>query len=215
MSVNSPDTLTRIAELETALAAIHAELRNTRRRGAESVTARETWPAVTAAAEGDYGYPEAGDPNEDQLPVIMVDGIVEDGILDWRPRSPDPRIIALSRVGWVPVDTDVEVAWDGRRWRILWADAGLRGGCLTGPHPGRGEPFDIALGRWDPAEDKWVYDQGIVKAIDWRYGVPYPEQYATGLFERRKSDDHGWIWETVSLDCESPGECEGYYGEYY
>jgi hypothetical protein len=208
------DPLTRLAELETRLAVVEADLRNTRRRGAESVTARETWPAVTAEGEDPYVYPEAGDPNEDQLPVIMLDARVVDGILEWRKRSPDPRIIALSRVGWLPIDSKVEVAWDGKRWRIVWGDAGLRGGCLTEAHPGRGTPFSISLGRWDPAANEWIYDAGVVTAIDWRYGVPYPDAYATGLFERRESEEFGWIWETVALDCESPGECAGYYGSY-
>lgn len=215
MSALPQDPLTRLAELETRLAAIEADLRNTRRRGAEQVTARETWPAITkdlGAYYPAYDYPEPGDDDEDQLPVIMLDHRIEDGVLDWRQRTPEPRIIALSRVGWLPPDTDVEVAWDGKRWRIFWADAGLRGGCLAENHPGRGIVFDLALGRWEKADDEWIYDAGIVKAIDWRYGVPYPAMYATGLFERRLSEDHGWIWECVSLDCDSPGECGGYYG---
>lgn len=207
------DPLTRLAELETRLAAIEADLRNTRRRGAEQVTARETWPAITkdlGAYYPAYDYPEPGDADEDQLPVIMLDGRIENGVLDWRQRTPEPRIIALSRVGWLPPDTNVEVAWDGKRWRILFA-WGLVGGCLSENHPGRGIVFTISLGRWDKVDHEWIYDCGIVKAIDWRYGVPYPGMYATGLFERRESEAHDWIWECVSLDCESPGECEGYY----
>lgn len=100
--------------------------------------------------------------------------------------------------------------WDrDNHWRIIWmGNGGLRGGCLDENHPGRGTAFDIHLGIWDAAQDKWVYDtDNTAAAIDWRYGVPYPDAGATGLFEARRSDAHGVIWECVSLDCESPGPC--------
>lgn len=86
---------------------------------------------------------------------------------------------------------------------------GLRGACLLEDHPGRGLPFSIRLGTWDPADNVWVYDAGYNTgpAIDWRYGVPYPGAGATGLFEPRASDYYGTIWEVVALDCTSPGEC--------
>jgi hypothetical protein len=84
----------------------------------------------------------------------------------------------------------------------------LRGGCLAEDHPGRGIAFDLYLGVWSRANDKWEYDTSkTVKAIDWRYGVPYPPAGSTGLFERRPSTTYGVIWEDVSLDCESPGDC--------
>lgn len=96
----------------------------------------------------------------------------------------------------------------GEWWIVSGHSDEPRGGCLAEDHPGRGTPFDLHLGTWDPAEDKWVYDtENTVAAIDWRYGVPYPDAGATGLFARRVSDVHGEIWETVALDCESPGEC--------
>ena len=95
--------------------------------------------------------------------------------------------------------------------RISNAHAGLRGACLSENHPGRGTAFNVLLGTWDSAIDEWVYTSGpSAKAIDWRYGVPYPESGATGLFTPRKSDAHGTIWECVSLDCSSPGEACGY-----
>lgn len=101
-------------------------------------------------------------------------------------------------------------SWDqGQRWRILCMEnQGLIGACLNEDHPGRGTVFEINLGTWSTAENKWIYSSGEpVSAIDWRYGVPYPTGHATGLFEARSSDDYGVIYECVSLDCESPGAC--------
>lgn len=88
------------------------------------------------------------------------------------------------------------------------ADIGLIGGCLAENHPGRGTAFDIHLGVWSRADDKWVYaEEDTVTAIDWRYGVPYPSAGATGLFELRASTTYSVIYETVALDCDSPGDC--------
>lgn len=88
------------------------------------------------------------------------------------------------------------------------ATSGLIGCCLAEDHPGRGVAFDIHVGTWSTADDKWIYDsENTEKAIDWRYGVPYPDSGATGLFERRASATYGTIWECVSLDCLSPGAC--------
>lgn len=100
--------------------------------------------------------------------------------------------------------------WDfANHWRIIWfRTSNLVGACLAENHPGRGTEFDIYLGTWDPGAQKWIYDtETSVKAIDWRYGVPYPESGATGLFEARSSASNGTIYEAVAMDCESPGEC--------
>ena len=96
------------------------------------------------------------------------------------------------------------------QWVILYLlpKGMLIGGCLNEDHPGRGTVFELNLGTWDTADNKWVYASGSpVEAIDWRYDVPYPGEGATGLFEARESDTYGTIWETVSLDCSSPGTC--------
>jgi hypothetical protein len=103
--------------------------------------------------------------------------------------------------------------WDNcQKWLIvsLNAASGLKGGCLDENHPGRGVVFHIHLGTWDSvgASPHWNYDlTTTVHAIDWRYGVPYPDAGATGLFEARSSDTYGTIYETVALDCSSPGAC--------
>lgn len=84
----------------------------------------------------------------------------------------------------------------------------LRGACLAENHPGRGLEFEIHLGEWDPDDHRWVYDtENAAVAIDWRYGVPYPDAGTQGLFAPHDSTEHGTIWEVVDLDCESPGEC--------
>jgi hypothetical protein len=120
----------------------------------------------------------------------------------------------------LPEGSEVEV-WQlpSRRGFRYWFRPlirGLVGGCLAENHPGRGEPFDIHLGLWSSALNRWVYDEQTTnKAIDWRYGVPYPDAGATGLFQMQKSDLYGAIWETVDLDCSSPGTCYYYYGDYY
>lgn len=85
---------------------------------------------------------------------------------------------------------------------------GLIGGCLAENHKGRGVVFEIYLGSWSAADHKWNYDtETEVKAIDWRYDVPYPNAGATGLFTPRASDTYGVIMETVALDCDTPGAC--------
>jgi len=83
----------------------------------------------------------------------------------------------------------------------------LTGGCLQQDHPGRGTPFHITLGEWQSDDYSWDYTGETVYAVDWRYGVPYPDAGATGLFTPRGSDDYVTIWEVVALDCSSPGEC--------
>ena len=68
--------------------------------------------------------------------------------------------------------------------------------------------FAIWLGAWDAAAHEWIYDEAVdaSPAIDWRYGVPYPDQGATGLFISRASDTYGTIWEVVALDCDVPDD---------
>lgn len=95
----------------------------------------------------------------------------------------------------------------GKRYFALLQMFELVGGCLDEDHPGRGTAFDMHLGTWNPSTDSWDYAAGTVTAIDWRYGVPYPDAGATGLFTKRLSDTYGVIYETVALDCDTPGEC--------
>jgi hypothetical protein len=95
-------------------------------------------------------------------------------------------------------------------WMIV--EAGTGGGliecCLAEDHPGRNTVFEVYIGTWNAASHTWTYGTEKGYAIDRRYGVPYPDAGAKGLFEARQSTTYGVIWESVSLDCESPGDCE-------
>ena len=106
---------------------------------------------------------------------------------------------------------DVGLAlWDhNNHWRIIMLGGNqLIGFCLAEDHPGRGSSFNVYMGTWDSDDNEWVYDTSTeLKAIDWRYGVPYPDAGATGLFTPRTSREYGVIWEVVALDCDSPGAC--------
>lgn len=106
----------------------------------------------------------------------------------------------------------VEMLYDDNgvliNWMLLDAGDGTQiiGGCLAEDHPGRGSVFGIWLGTWSSSAHEWVYSEVSYStpAIDWRYGVPYPGQGATGLFISRDSDDYGTIWEAVEIDCDVP-----------
>lgn len=106
---------------------------------------------------------------------------------------------------------DVGIAlWDqNMEWRVIaMFRSGLIGGCLAEDHPGCKTKFNIYLGTWSPDSDKWIYDtSATVAAIDLRYGVPYPDAGSTGLFQPMPSVTYGTIYETVALDCVTPGEC--------
>lgn len=127
----------------------------------------------------------------------------------WTNHSASVQEFALSLVGYVEEGTRVLVKRQRNGQYVIFSAAtALRGGCLAVAHPGRGSAFNIHLGTWSPASDKWIYaPSATVKAIDWRYGVPYPGIGATGLFAPMPSDTHGTIWETVALDCDTPGAC--------
>lgn len=82
--------------------------------------------------------------------------------------------------------------------------------CLAENHPGRNTPFNVYKGVWSSGSDLWTYPDTSTtyKAFDRRYGAPFPDAGAKGLFTPRQSDTYGIIYECVSLDCESPGDCE-------
>lgn len=135
------DPLTRLAELETRLQSVETELRATRRRGAEHVAVRETWPAITAEhPDRTPTYPRYDDTDADQLPVIMLDGKITAGVLSWLSRSLKPSITALSPIGWLPPATPIQVGWDGTHWRIVSAPRFFHGkSAATG----------ISAAQWD------------------------------------------------------------------
>lgn len=157
---------------------------------------------TTLVGDGTHAEPNADppDPDDPQPPsgahrlLRATDDTTAPCEILWAgpSESPDAPRLALVRIS---------------NWHKLEDTDSLRGGCLVYDHPGRGEPFEVHLGEWDPAEHVWVYGADPEWAIDWRYGVPHPEAGATGLFQKRKSDELGNIWEVVALDCASPGAC--------
>lgn len=108
----------------------------------------------------------------------------------------------------------IEILYDDNGVVINWmlldsaSESELVELCLAEDHPGRGTVFDAYLGTWSSSSNGWGFSCGdTVKAIDWRYGTPYPATGSRGLFQAQPSDLYGTIYECVSLDCESPGEC--------
>ncbi len=79
--------------------------------------------------------------------------------------------------------------------------------CLQEDHPGRGIVFDVKLGTWNPESHSWCFEGNPVKAIDWRFDVPYPDAGARGQGYFLPSTEHGCILIPIDMDCSSPGAC--------
>jgi hypothetical protein len=195
----------RIAELETRLRAAESELIWTRRRLAERQTAVLTRPAITVETEEEPSYPPYAD-GEADLPVITLDVHELGTPAEWEHRYAKSEITAASRT-WLPPGTPVEIAHDGVRWRIMAFGTDLIEFCLAVDHPGRGEAFDVYLGTWNPDDHDWCFGGDLVKAIDWRYDVPYPDAGARGHGYFRESTEHGRILIPIDMDCDTPGTC--------
>lgn len=104
-------------------------------------------------------------------------------------------------------------------WMLLDEGEGLVECCLAENHPGYGVVFEVYVGKWKPTNNGWCYEDNLTgeppaldptkvkKAIDWRYGTPYPDAGARGLFMRHTGYCDGVFvefYEVVSLDCEPP-----------
>lgn len=97
---------------------------------------------------------------------------------------------------------------DGTKVRVMRTcpTAGLVELCAQATAT-RSTPYDCLLGVWDPAEDKYCYDNAsTVKAIDYRMGPPLAETGWRGMYQPMKSDTYGILYVCVSLDCEVPDE---------
>ena len=100
---------------------------------------------------------------------------------------------------------------DSQRFEVIGSAGGtspIVECCLAEDHPGRGIVFSLYPGTWSSSQNKWGY--GSLQAaygIDWRHGVTYPDKGARGYFNPKPSDTYGTIYDCVSLDCTSPGEC--------
>ena len=128
----------------------------------------------------------------------------------------------------MPQDWMIALRSKGGPWLGIPTGLSFVGFCSAEDHPGKSIPFDINVGRWDPNRLNWVYDQGLAKAIDHRFGVPYPEKCSTGLGMWMSAVDYipgtesgtgtseaadEKILEVWAFDCESPGcPCDGGFG---
>lgn len=104
--------------------------------------------------------------------------------------------------------------------RTTGSGGGLYWGMLMEDHPGDiGVCFKIILADWNSSTNGWDFDcetpeEDWETAIDYYEGVPYPEKYTMGHFERRASDTtaSGYIYVVVDLSCTSHGLCESLTG---
>jgi hypothetical protein len=184
------------------------------RRNMEAAVGRQVWTGRTTTNAAHPEYPTGGDTFVCQIEDWVFTEEPGSQAVDARPHELRFVIARNFYEEHVAEDTDVLLyrvpTMAGSRWWFIPQPPPaieIRGGCLEENHPGRGIVFEIALGVWSSSNHKWSYTAGTKKAIDWRYGVPYPPAGATGSFIQRPSDTHGSIWEVLDLDCESPGEC--------
>lgn len=108
---------------------------------------------------------------------------------------------------------------DGKAINWMFVEApppdSLYWGMLMEDHPGIDTCFKIILGTWNSARNSWDFDcdtpeEDWLTAVDFFNGVPYPDQYACGWFNRKPSDTttDGYIYVVVDLDCTSRGSCD-------
>jgi hypothetical protein len=97
------------------------------------------------------------------------------------------------------------------RWEVLTSTGeSLVECCLAEDHPGYGVVFTVKLMVWDSDNNGHKPDPDDTEthyAIDWRYGMPYPDAGARGLFVKRRGycgTDYVDMYEVVSLDCTKP-----------
>jgi len=207
----------RVAELESRLASAEKELAYTRKRWAEGQTAVLTRPAITAETDDEPSYP-AYAAGEADLPVITLDPHELGAPAPWEERYKKPEITAASRE-WYPPGTDIDIAFDGVRWRVITLNMLVE--LCAQEDAERNVPYLCLKGSWDKEKLRYCYDaEEEVYAIDHRMGAPFAEEGWKGLYQRMPADFlHGEvqideIWVCVSLDCEEPPEgcsCNGGY----
>jgi hypothetical protein len=151
-----------------------------------------------------------------ELGEMVPDGTPEPGQVpfDFEPYDPPQYRLAFvcdddeCSAPYLPEGTLVHIALHHGLWWIHQPQTiDLYEFCLQEDHPGRGEVFDVKLGTWDPSDHSWCFEGDAVKAIDWRYDVPYPDAGARGQGYFLPSDEHGRILIPIDMDCSSPGSC--------
>jgi hypothetical protein len=120
------DPFDRLAELEATVQELSRRLA-AGRVPPLAATPRTVWAARTAEPEDEESlayphYPPSGiEPGKPfRLPIILQDVTVNDSDeLVRTDRSEWPNAVAISPIGWLPPTTEIEVAWDGRQYRII------------------------------------------------------------------------------------------------
>lgn len=156
----------RIAELESRVKAAEEELVWTRRRNAELQTAIMLRPGVTAETEDTPPYP-AYAAGEADLPVITQDVHELGTVATWSDRYSTPLITAASRV-WYPPGCPVEIAHDGKRWRIVRGPALLHGVAST----------DIGTAAWNTPCTEYTLGSATVQVWAKSGSVYVPQEYS-------------------------------------
>lgn len=182
----------------------------------DTIEALSDATAYTGTSPAEYDVPGYG--------IATIYQIVHDYVADPSLHTIDSKAyvynLSKSEISrdWVLVTRDKMGHWIA----IPTATSELVECSLIEDHPGRGVPFSVYVGTWNPATNRWDYDCGwetgtgmftgtgtaalTATAIDWRYASSdiYPEAGARGLFIKRSSDIYGYIYECVSMDCDSP-----------
>ena len=166
---NPLPTTDRIAELEGRVAALETETASRARRRPE--VTRPLAARIAETREPETGlYPRHNSSTADQLPVVTLDGDNGGGPVAWSDRSEYPKITAFSPFGWLPPRTRVEIAWDGRQWRIIRAPGTLVGYSVA----------DIAGSSTDRCAKTATLGSGLVQIAKRENGQYVGQYYANG-----------------------------------
>ncbi len=129
--------------------------------------------------------------------MFPTTGHAPSGAYGWAKRMADSQMFEVISFGKCDADEDGE---DLEIPKIVEC-------CLMDDHPGRGTIFRVHVARrWKGNGWRYCQTDEAQDGIDWRYGTPYPIKGAKGLFLRHRKNDK-YIYECISLDCDSPGDC--------
>jgi len=156
----------RIAELEARMKTAEEELIWTRRRNAELQTAVLIRPGVTAETGDDPSYP-AYAAGEADLPVITQDVHDVGSLAAWTDRYTTPLIAAATRI-WYPPGCPVEIAHDGKRWRIVRGPSLLHGVASTA----------IGTAAWNVDCDEYTLGSATIQVWYKSGSVYVPQEYS-------------------------------------
>lgn len=97
-------------------------------------------PAVTAEwySGGSYSYPSQAGCT--MLPVVLQQHAVSGTSATFSDKSAEPKVYAVSPIGWLPPGVSVDVAYDGVNYRIVRAPSVLHGVAASAVSAGSLEP---------------------------------------------------------------------------